>query len=190
VRKQVLNSNPDLTLTGLYNVLEALRANRPLSAEERDVHDRGLVSLIRQHHDAIDQSVAQAYGWPAEVTDEDLLARLVALNRKRAAEEEKELVRWLRLEFQAPGEAPIPQTLDLGETAAAAALPILIPWPKSLPEQVTAIAKILTAAPKPLTSRDVARVFDGKRASTIEPVLNALAAIGQARRLADGRYAA
>ncbi|MDQ6878649.1 MAG: class I SAM-dependent DNA methyltransferase, partial [Candidatus Dormibacteraeota bacterium] len=80
VRKQVLNGNPDLTLTGLYNVLEALRANRPLSADERDVHDRGLVSLIRQHHDAIDLSVAQAYGWPAGLTEEDILARLVTLN--------------------------------------------------------------------------------------------------------------
>jgi hypothetical protein len=48
----------------------------------------------------------------------------------------------------------------------------------------------LTAAARPLSSRDVARTFDGKRASTVEPVLNALAAIGQARRLADGRYAA
>lgn len=66
----------------------------------------------------------------------------------------------------------------------------LVPWPKSLPDQVTAVAKILQAAPRPLTSRDVARAFDGKRASTIEPVLNALAAVGQARRLTDGRYAA
>src|ERR1700680_572645 len=61
---------------------------------------------------------------------------------------------------------------------------------KIAPDQVTAIAKILTAAPKPLSSREVARAFDGKRASTIEPVFKALAAIGQARLLADGRYAA
>jgi hypothetical protein len=191
IRKKVLSENPDLTLTGLYNVLEALRASRPLSEEERGVHDRGLVSLIRQHHDAMDLSVAEAYGWPAGLAQEDILARLVTLNRERAAEEEKEQVRWLRPELQAPGVATeIPQILDLGETAAAVAIPILIPWPKSLPDQVTAISKILTAAPKPLSSREVARAFDGKRASTIEPVLNALVAIGQARRLADGRYAA
>jgi hypothetical protein len=135
--------------------------------------------------------VAQAYKWPADLSDEDVLIRLVALNRERASEEEKGVVHWLRPEFQAPGEAlTIPHTLDLGETAALVAAPILIPWPKSLPEQVTAIAKILTAAPRPLSSRDVARVFDGKRASTVEPVLKALAAIGQARLLADGRYAA
>jgi hypothetical protein len=49
LRKPVLTSNPDLTLTGLYNVLEALRSGRPLTPEEREVHDQGLVSLIRQH---------------------------------------------------------------------------------------------------------------------------------------------
>ncbi|MGA9895805.1 MAG: hypothetical protein WBQ55_26435 [Xanthobacteraceae bacterium] len=82
VRKQVLNTNPDLTLTALYNVLEALRANRPLSADERDAHDRGLVSLIRQHHDAIDQLAAQAYGWPSNLAEEDMLGRLVTLNKE------------------------------------------------------------------------------------------------------------
>jgi len=191
VRKKVLDDHPDLTLTGLYNVLQGLREGRPLTEDERDVHDRGLVSVMQRHHDEIDRLVAQAYGWPANLADEEVLARLVALNRERAAEEAKGLVRWLRPEFQAPAEAPsVAETLDLGETAAAAASPVLTPWPTSLPEQVTAIAKILTAAARPLSSRDVARVFNGKRASTVEPVLNALAAIGQARRLADGRYAA
>jgi len=190
VRKQVLSDNPDLTLTALYNVLEALRADVPLSVSERDVHDRGLVSLIRQHHDAIDQAVAQSYGWPIDLTAEDILGRLVTLNRERVIEEEKGRVAWLRPQLQAPGIAETPQTLDLGEIAASAVTPILVPWPKSLPEQVTAIAKILSSAPRPLSSRDVARAFDGKRASTVEPVLDALTAIGQARRLTDGRYAA
>ena len=116
---------------------------------------------------------------------------LLHLIESGAAEEEKGLVHWLRPELQGPGEAvSIPQTLDLGEIPAAAVSLILLPWPKSLPEQVTAISKILSAAPRPLSSHDVARAFVGKRASTIEPVLKALAAIGQARRLTDGRYAA
>ena len=34
------------------------------------------------------------------------------------------------------------------------------------------------------------RAFAAKRQATVTPVLDALAAIGQARRLADGRYAA
>ncbi|WP_408587695.1 class I SAM-dependent DNA methyltransferase [Novosphingobium sp.] len=190
LRKQVLTEHEDLTLTKLYNVLEALRAGRALTEAERDIHDRGLVTLIRQHHDAIDVLVAEAYGWPADLSDEEILTRLVALNKARAAEEAKGLIRWLRPEFQAPDyKAPVTQTLDLGE--AAAVLPDnVIPWPGSLPEQVSAVQSILSAAGLPLAPQDVARAFKGKRAATVRPVLDALAGIGMARRLMDGRYAA
>ena len=190
LRKRVLESHEDLTLTKLYNVLEALREGRALTDAERDMHDRGLVTLIRQHHDAIDALVAEAYGWPADLSDEEILTRLVALNKERAAEEACGLIRWLRPEYQAPDyKAPVTQTLDLGETAAA--LPNnVIPWPGSLPEQVSAVQSILTAAATPLAPQDVARAFKGKRAATVRPVLDALAGIGMARRLKDGRYAA
>jgi hypothetical protein len=191
LRKTVLETHADLTLTGLYNVLEALKAGRALTDKERDVHDRGLVTLIRQHHDAIDAAVAEAYGWPADLSDEDILTRLVALNRTRADEEAKGIIRWLRPEFQAPG-ATAPQvnaTLDLGEAPAAASASV-IPWPKTMAEQITAVAAILAASPAPQHPRDIARAFDGKRAASVTPVLDALTAIGQARRLADGRYAA
>ncbi len=190
LRKRVLESHEDLTLTKLYNVLEALREGRALTDVERDMHDRGLVTLIRQHHDAIDALVAEAYGWPADLSDEEILTRLVALNKERAAEEARGLIRWLRPEYQAPDyKAPVTQTLDLGETAAA--LPDnVIPWPGSLPEQVSAVQSILTAAATPLAPQDVARAFKGKRAATVRPVLDALAGIGMARRLKDGRYAA
>ena len=190
LRKRVLESHEDLTLTKLYNVLEALREGRALTDAERDMHDRGLVTLIRQHHDTSDALVAEAYGWPADLSDEEILTRLVALNKERAAEEARGLIRWLRPEYQAPDyKAPVTQTLDLGETTAS--LPDnVIPWPGSLPEQVSAVQSILTAAATPLAPQDVARAFKGKRAATVRPVLDALAGIGMARRLKDGRYAA
>ena len=172
-------------------MLEALKAGRALTDKERDIHDRGLVTLIRQHHDTIDTAVAEAYGWPADLSDEDILTRLVALNKTRAAEEAKGVIRWLRPELQAPGAAApqVNATLDLGDAPTAAPATI-IPWPKTLAEQVSAVAAILAAAPAAQHPRDIARAFDGKRAASITPVLDALAAIGQARKLADGRYAA
>src|SRR3546814_13145913 len=106
LRKQVLAAHDDLTLTGLYNVLEALKAGRALTDKERDVHDRGLVTLIRQHHDAIDSAVAEAYGWPADLSDEDIPTRLVALNKTRAAAEATGLIRWLRPAFHSARAAP------------------------------------------------------------------------------------
>lgn len=190
LRKRVLAEHEDLTLTRLYNVLEALREGRALDAKERDIHDRGLVTLIHQHHDAIDELVAKAYGWPADLPDEEILTRLVALNKERAAEEARGLIRWLRPEYQAPDyQAPVAGTLDLGE--AAVALPDnVIPWPGTLPEQVRAVQTILASSSAPLAPQDVARAFRGKRAATVRPVLDALASVGMARRLGNGRYAA
>ncbi len=195
LRKRVLAQHSDLTLTKLYNVLAALRESRTLTPQERDIHDRGLITLIRQHHDAIDEGVADAYGWGHEhragtLDEETVLTRLVALNKERAAEEKRGLVRYLRPEFQDPGySAPVATTFDLGEDAVA---PVnnVIPWPATLPEQVGAVQSILAAAPAPLGAADIARSFKGKRAASVRPVLDALAGLGMARRLNDGRYAA
>ena len=39
--------------------------------------------LVNAHRD-LDAAVAAAYGWPADISDEDALARLLALNLERA----------------------------------------------------------------------------------------------------------
>ncbi len=70
-RKRQQAAHPDLTLTGLYNVLDKLRAGEALTARERAVHEQGLVSVLRQLHDELDSAVLDAYGW-------NDLARLLA----------------------------------------------------------------------------------------------------------------
>lgn len=62
-RKRQQELHPDLTLTGIYNVLEAVRAGRPLNAKEKAIHDKGLVSILKQIHDDLDTAVLEAYGW-------------------------------------------------------------------------------------------------------------------------------
>jgi type II restriction/modification system DNA methylase subunit YeeA len=52
------------TLTNLYNERPAWLANA---------------------HRDLDEAVAAAYGWPADLADDDILARLLALNQERAA---------------------------------------------------------------------------------------------------------
>jgi len=149
-RKRVQSQHPDLTLTGLYNVLETLRRGEPLTAKEKTIHDHGLVSVLRDLHDDLDRAVFAAYGWddlaaalvgkpgattpwpekPAEqaAAEEELLSRLVALNAERAAEEARGLVRWLRPEFQAAatpaGQQPDAQTeIDVDTEVGAAGMP-------------------------------------------------------------------
>ena len=39
-------------------------------------------------HKKLDAAVAAAYGWPADLTDEQILERLLALNLERAAQEQ------------------------------------------------------------------------------------------------------
>ena len=41
---------------------------------------------VRRAHEALDAAVAAAYGWPADISNDDILAGLLALNRERAAE--------------------------------------------------------------------------------------------------------
>lgn len=115
---------PPLTLTNMYNVLDALRLGRALSPKERVTHANGLFSVLAELHDSLDTLVLQAYGradlapalvgrpggtlpWPEKAAaqaeaEEELLLRLVALNAERAAEEARGLVRWLRPDFQDP----------------------------------------------------------------------------------------
>src|SRR3546814_13775867 len=110
-------------MTGLYNVLEKVRAGAALTDAEKDVYEAGLVGVLRQIHADLDAAVAEAYGWPADLADEEILERLVALNHARAAEERAGRVRWLRPALQAPmeaGAARRPQQWDAELVAAQA----------------------------------------------------------------------
>lgn len=62
-RKTRQAEHPDLTLTGMYNVLEKLRKEEPLTDKDKVIHDQGLVTLLKQIHDQIDQATYEAYGW-------------------------------------------------------------------------------------------------------------------------------
>ena len=173
-RKARQAAHPDLTLTGMYNVLEALRAGRTLAAKEKAIHEAGLVSILRQIHDDIDRATLEAYGWAdlqpegaapladrlaaddqaAEALEQEILSRLVALNRERAAEESRGLVRWLRPDYQAPGGTAAPQAgqqqMGLPGTAPAGApatpaTEAALTWPEAAPDQVAVIRRLLPA---------------------------------------------
>ena len=95
-RKSRQAEHPGLTLTQMYNVLDKLRAREPLNQIEEGIKTQGLVLILKELHDKLDTLVFEAYGWPASLSDEQILERLVALNKERAAEEGAGKVRWLR----------------------------------------------------------------------------------------------
>lgn len=205
-RKRQQALHPDLTLTGMYNVLEKLRQGVGLTPKEKAIHEQGLVSVLKQLHDELDAAVADAYGWPANLPDEEILERLVALNAERAAEEAQGLVRWLRPEYQHPQQTPhpacghplpkgeghqdllpLPEGEGRGEGVAptAKAKPS---WPKTLPEQVQAVRVALQAAAGPVTAETIARRFVRARTEKVAELLITLVALGQARELEPGSY--
>lgn len=208
-RKARQAAHEDMTLTGLYNVLAKLRAEQPLSAKEKLLHEHGLVAVLRSLHDELDAAVLQAYGWadlqsaladhrPAgtqarAAAVETLLERLVALNAKRAAEEAAGTVRWLRPEFQARSAgtqagldvAPEDEAV-IGEPAATPAAPVARrPWPAGLPEQIKAVAELLAASPQPLALADLEARFQarGRWREGLPVILDTLAALGRVLRL-------
>jgi len=74
--------------------LVELRDNwlNPAGASDAELKKRTLTNLYNQRptwlanaHAALDRAVLAAYGWPHDPTDDDLLARLLALNAERAA---------------------------------------------------------------------------------------------------------
>lgn len=173
----------------MYNVLEKLRAGEGIEGKDKEIYDQGLIGILRDLHDRIDAAVAEAYGWPADLSDEDILLRLVALNRERAEEEARGHVRWLRPEYQNPEgqQAAVGKTsdMDLGAVAKVEKAP----WPKALPDQIAAVREALEEMGE-ASPAQIARRFQRARTTAVEPLLQSLAALGHAERGDDGRYAA
>jgi hypothetical protein len=194
LRRKVLSRNPDLTLTSLYTALAATREAQSqgtvLEAKHRSIAERGEVSLIRHYHQQIDEAVAEAYGWPSDLDPEAMLTKLIALNEERAEEERAGQIRWVRPSFQAKSHPAKPTQTALQLRKGRKLQVSKRDWPNSLPDQVVAVASVVSRSNKPLSAQEVSRVFKSKRATTVAPVLDALAGMGMVRKLEDGRYAA
>jgi hypothetical protein len=193
-RKRRQAAHPDLTLTGMYNVLDKLRTGEPLTAKDKVIHEQGLVSVLKQLHDELDKAVLDAYGWSdLDPADTDaLLERLVALNAERRREEAAGHIRWLRPEFQNPSAqavgAGLPALPEATEASAGKPAPTARqPWPATLPEQVAAVARVLAEAAAPLAEADIAARFTGKGPwkKRLPQLLDTLAALGRARCVGD-----
>lgn len=191
-RKRQQDAHPGITLTGMYNVLEKLRTGETLAAKEKTIHEQGLVSVLRQLHDELDEAVLDAYGWsdlwpvlrvahgldaPAagssqaearQSFSEAVLERLVALNAQRAAEEARGHVRWLRPEFQAPEAEPAVVQTELDTESSREVSPVVAAavtaqaWPKDPVQQVKAVADVLRESPVPLSLPEIEARFKGR----------------------------
>jgi hypothetical protein len=178
-RKQVQAAHPDITITGMYNLLEKLRAGIPFSdidspeerLRQRAYNNRALVSTLNQIHAELDKAVFAAYGWqdlsgkPTPEIDETILERLVALNAERAAEERNGHIRWLRPEYQAPTQIQSTQIAITGIDVEPEI--VIIPveqqkWPILPKAQLAAIRDLLRTSSGEWTVAQIANQFTGK----------------------------
>ena len=146
-------------------------------------------------HDQIDALVAEAYGWPADLSDDEILARLVALNAERAAEEKRGLVRWLRPDYQRAraGVAGRAEARPDEEQLEASLVVVADKEQKPLfpvgdVERTAAVFAALSDARGPLDAKTLARSF--RQGAKAEPAIaRVLASLGRLGHIytADGR---
>ena len=200
----------------MYNVLEKLRREEELTKKEKEIHEQGLVSVLRELHDDLDRAVFQAYGWqdlakrlvghPGATTpwpekpeeqqqaEEELLQRLVDLNHQRAAEEAQGKIRWLRPDCQAPEETATQAELATEQPKTAARRhpgpdpgpKSKLPWPKTLQAQIRSVRDQL--ATTPMDTQTLASHYKRKPEKSVTQVLEALTELGMVRQCEDGAF--
>jgi hypothetical protein len=198
---------PSLSLTNMYNVLEKLRSQTPLTVKELEVNQQGLVSILGELHDRLDKAVFNAYGWedvgniligmPGATTslknkaseqleaEEQLLIRLVNLNATRAAEEAQDEIKWLRPEYQSV-DTKSSETMQVVENHTVEAekegLSGKMSWPREMRDQVNTLIELLET---PMPEDRLASKFKRNPIKHVRAVLYALEALGKAQ-LEDG----
>ncbi len=200
-RKRQQAQFPELTLTGMYNVLEKLRAGEELNAKDKVINTQGLVTLLRELHDELDRAVFTAYGWddladklvglPGATTplpdkpeaqaeaEEELLRRLVELNAQRAVEEARGQIRWLRPDYQNPNAEAAPDQaeaeLESEEVIAKpAAKAKKLVWPKGMRDQIATLRSTLGS--EAMTLEELSACFTAPKTTT-PLIVDALAAL-------------
>lgn len=192
LRAQVLADNPDLTMTRLYNARRKLASGRSLTDPERSIADRGLVRLMDHLHRQIDERTARAYGWPADIGAEAAVAALARLNRERAAEEGRGLIRFLRPAYQAPRVRAEARPVQM---EAGLAPPDRRPRLPDTPEGLaSALLMELRRAGAPVGAEALAGRFDGRtrrsRDARVREMLAVLSVAGSVHRTDAGWFAA
>lgn len=185
-RKNRQQAHPELTITDMYNVLVKVRAGVALNADDDKIRDKALIDTLKQIHDDIDSTVLAAYGWPQNITEPELLQRLVELNATRAQEEAQGITRWLRPSYQA---ADGPTIMDPNESEPESNPPTKSPtkrkpapkastltWPSDMPARIRILTEFLRAAGEPMETGVIASAFKGAKIDDVDITLRCAAA--------------
>lgn len=113
--------------------------------------------------------------------EEELLMRLVKLNKQRVEEESRGIIRWLRPKYQAPDAVQTEMGIAPKVAAAkpeATAGRGKATFPKAIPDQLRVLREAL--AERSHTTESLAELFKRKPRKSVEKGLQSLAAVGVA----------
>lgn len=190
LRTKVLANHAFLSMTGLYNARARLVAGAVLTEAERTIHEAGCIGLLDHLHQRLDAAVLAAYGWSADLSAQEGVARLVALNREREVEEGRGEVRFLRPDFQMGRVRTSRRAVQVEAMLdPAASLPTL---PDAPGPMASALLHALRQEGVPVGPRALAARFGGRRGrrmeDRIEQTLAVLAVAGSVQRTEKGWF--
>ncbi len=172
-RKARQAAHEGVTLTGLYNVLAKLRAEQPLTAKEKAIHEHGLVAVLRSLHDELDAAVLSPTAGPICNPPSPTTARR---QPRRAPRRWRRCSNawWHSMRSARPRKPPA-RCAGCGRSSSArqggagrpgregrdrrparrrrtaggaARASRTRPWPAGLPEQIKAVAELLSGSPQ------------------------------------------
>ncbi|RWE28614.1 MAG: class I SAM-dependent DNA methyltransferase [Mesorhizobium sp.] len=189
-RKRVLAEHPELTLTSLYNTLEAVRRGGTLSRKYQDIRSRGRVLILRELHDRLDAAVVKSYGWPADIVVDQILDGLVRLNEVRVAEERRGFIKWLRPKYQIDKVGALAHRGDRVQAILATKVRAKkTPFPAARLDQARVVLELMARAKTPLSAEEIAITFTSpdETIAQVRDVLQSLVRLGQAESHDQGR---
>lgn len=191
LRKDAIERDEAVTMTGIYNVIVKLRVGQPLTDAERRVHDSAACGVLRDLHYRLDALVAGAYGWPWPMQRTEVLDALVTLHGERIRQEKSGHIGWLRpayqrVRFGSEDVSVLPLPVEAQMAVAAPQSTATQDWPANAVAQITLIQEVLARGP--VTVESVARQFKGARRDLITRHLETLAVMGEAREDGGGVY--
>ena len=152
--------------------------------------------MVVSLHQQLDVAVAEAYGFPANLPESEMLTRLVALNHARLAEEAAGQIRYLRPAYQAPetvqmGLGLVAETKQSSAATSTGALGQpgeLLTWPKELAGQMQVLREVVMQSGGAVSVASVAGRFAKVRPGAVQPLLDTLVALALLRQTDDGDY--
>ena len=145
-RKRQQDLHPTLTMTGMYNVLEKLAGSgEKLTAKEQTIHEQGLVSVLKQIHDDLDAVVFDAYGWPHDLEDEEILAATgrpePRAGRRRIARDRALVASGVSKSRRSHADRVRRRREERSQSRSLPRRPTVKkqPWPKTLPDRMVAV---------------------------------------------------